>query len=170
MQVFQRSGQLTVYQGLPLGQQTEAITEVRASHLDIKFVKVSSLAFEIQRPEESAPGEKAAVGVLAEQKKIPRVFVPFSTTTPTGTTYSGVFFTGDRPNWIFSTDHGGLQVYPSGHAVVNAFTACSLWEGRSDFLMYTEDVRLFLSLVCGLPRHFNPPFTPPFSLLRSSCN
>lgn len=143
---------------------------MRASHLDIKFVKVSSLAFEIQRPEESAPGEKAAVGVLAEQKKIPRVFVPFSTTTPTGTTYSGVFFTGDRPNWIFGTDHGGLQVYPSGHAVVNAFTACSLWEGRSDFLMYTEDVSLFLFLVCGLPRHFNPPFVPPVSLLRSSRN
>jgi cleavage and polyadenylation specificity factor subunit 1 len=179
-----------VYQGLALGQnQAEPIQEPRASHLDVKFVKVTSIAFEIlQRYDSSehvtassssanpgsAAGEKgststtagggagggsgAASGgsgssILAEHKKIPRVFVPFVTTppvapnpggapSPTTTTYSGVFFTGDRPNWIFGTDHGGVQIYPSGHSVVNAFTTCSMWEGRGDFLMYTEDVRI----------------------------
>ncbi|KAJ2930722.1 hypothetical protein H1R20_g6373, partial [Candolleomyces eurysporus] len=186
--VFLRSGQLTVYQGLPLGQNpAEPIQEPRASHLDVKFVKVTSIAFEIQRShydelvasssnpgsagggpggpggEKGATSASAAAGstgsgtggavgagssILAEQKKIPRVFVPFVTTppvvpnpggAPTSTTYSGVFFTGDRPNWIFGTDHGGVQIYPSGHSAVNAFTTCSMWEERGDFLMYTED-------------------------------
>ena len=137
---------------------------MRPSHLNIKFVKVASIAFEIQRPEEVAAAEKP--GILAEHKKIPRVFVPFVTTTPGGpgtvaTTYSGVFFTGDRPNWILATDHGGVQIYPSGHAVVNAFTPCSIWEEKGDFLMYTEDVRgysfLGLRLVIGADVGFAGP-------------
>lgn len=91
------------------------------------------MAFEIQRPEE---GEK---GIIAEQKRIYRMFVPFVTSPSPGVTFSGVFFTGDRPNWIFGTDKGGVQIYPSGHAVVNAFTPCSLFESKGDFLMYTEE-------------------------------
>ncbi|KAF5309321.1 hypothetical protein D9611_014402 [Ephemerocybe angulata] len=132
--VFLRSGQLSVYQAMPLGQvdPTTGPEARRPSHLDIKFVKAASIAFEISRPEEEVSG------VLAEHKKIPRVFVPFSTTAPTGAGYCGVFLTGDRPNWIFGTDRGGVKIFPSGHAVVNAFTACSMWE-RGDFLMYTED-------------------------------
>jgi len=69
-------------------------------------------------------------------------------TSPTpGVAYSGIFFTGDRPHWILSTDKGGVQVYPSGHNVVHAFTPCSLWESKNDFLMYTEEVRASLILL-----------------------
>ncbi|PPR02156.1 hypothetical protein CVT26_012117 [Gymnopilus dilepis] len=119
----------------------------RTSHLHLMFVKIQSIAFEIQRQEEA---EKTST-ILAEQKKISRVFVPFTTSpnsssgsgsgsgTSTSTTYSGVFFTGDRPNWILGTNKGGVRIYPSGHSVVHAFTACSLWESRGDFLMYTEE-------------------------------
>lgn len=131
--VFLRSGQLTIYEVLPLGRTTEALPKVRPAHVKIKFVKISSMAFEIQRPEE---GEK---GIIAEQKRIYRMFVPFVTSASPGVTFSGVFFTGDRPNWIFGTDKGGVQIYPSGHAVVNAFTPCSLFESKGDFLMYTEE-------------------------------
>src|ERR1700733_9634313 len=57
-----------------------------------------------------------------------------------GTTLSGVFFTGDRPSWILATDKSGVQLYPSGHAVVHAFTPCSLWESKGDFLLYSDEV------------------------------
>ncbi|KAJ2917885.1 hypothetical protein MD484_g2498, partial [Candolleomyces efflorescens] len=214
--VFLRSGQLSVYQGLALGQADGQVQaqERRASHLDVKFVKVTSIAFEILQRDSlngeyaststatassaadpgsgsgsgsavpPGPGEKGSTStstpsaptgpstgastagpgapststsgssILAEYKKVPRVFVPFVTTPPVSpnpsgsgapttqtqtTTYSGVFFTGDRPNWIFATDHGGVQIYPSGHSVVKAFTTCSMWEGPGDFLMHTED-------------------------------
>lgn len=99
------------------------------------FAKTASIAFEIQRQEEA---EKS---ILAEQKRISRNFVPFVTTPASGTTYTGVFFTGDRPNWILAGNKSGVQIYPSGHSVVHAFTACSLWESKGDFLLYTEEVR-----------------------------
>lgn len=107
------------------------------------------MAFEIQRQDDAgaAGTSEKGPGILAEQKKILRNFVPFVTTAPTEgtvqpapTTYSGVFFTGDRPNWIVGGDKTGVQVYPSGHGVVHAFTACSLWDSRGDFLLYTEEV------------------------------
>ncbi|KAG6916934.1 hypothetical protein DXG01_004621 [Tephrocybe rancida] len=132
-QVFLRSGQLTVYEALAGGQGSELPATARASSLDIKFVKILSKAFEIQRPEE---GEK---GILAEHKRVLRMFIPFVTTPAPGTTYSGVFFTGDRPSWILATDKCGLQLYPSGHNVVHAFTPCSLWESKGDFLLYSEE-------------------------------
>ncbi|OBZ77259.1 Protein CFT1 [Grifola frondosa] len=53
--------------------------------------------------------------------------------------YSGAFFTGDRPCWILCTDKGGVKVLPSGHSVVHAFTASSLWESKSDFLLYSDE-------------------------------
>ncbi|KAG2088396.1 CPSF A subunit region-domain-containing protein [Suillus discolor] len=56
----------------------------------------------------------------------------------------GVFFTGDRPRWIIATDKGGLGVVPSGHTVVYAFTACSLWESKGDFLLYSDEGRVTL--------------------------
>lgn len=121
-----------------LGQGAEVPVTPRATSLQIKFVKIAAKSFEIQRPEEN---EK---GILAEQKKINRMFIPFVTSPTPSITYSGVFFTGDRPHWILSTDKGGVQVYPSGHNVVHAFTPCSLWESKGEFLMYTEDV-CFLS-------------------------
>lgn len=108
----------------------------RVSTLYVKFVKVVSRAFDIQQTEEV---EKS---VLAEQKRISRQLIPFVTSPIPGKSFSGVFFTGDRPCWILSTDKGGVKILPSGHSVVHAFTACSLWESKGDFLLYTEEVIL----------------------------
>ncbi|KAG5351787.1 hypothetical protein C0989_004941 [Termitomyces sp. Mn162] len=142
LEVFLRSGQLTIYEAHAGGQGSDPPPTVRVSSLDIKFVKVLSKAFEIQRPEE---GEKS---ILAEQKRVLRMLVPFVTAPAPGTTYSGVFFTGDRPSWILSTDKCGLQLYPSGHNVVHAFTPCSLWDSKGDFLLYSEEVRVSMNLKC----------------------
>ncbi|KAF8156589.1 CPSF A subunit region-domain-containing protein [Crassisporium funariophilum] len=131
--VFFRSGQLTIYELVPAGQPSEPVEKARASHLNVIFVKIASMAFEIQRQEE---GEKS---IIAEQKRISRNFVPFVTSPAAGVTFSGVFFTGDRPNWILAGNKSGVQIYPSGHSVVHAFTACSLWESKGDFLLYTEE-------------------------------
>ncbi|KAH6906093.1 hypothetical protein BKA70DRAFT_1191418 [Coprinopsis sp. MPI-PUGE-AT-0042] len=102
------------------GKADDTAAARRAQTLNIKFVKMSSMAFEIHRPEEGESGEPK---VLAEVKRVHRTFVPFvthlRTSTPSGaggveqTTYSGVFFTGDRPNWILGTDKGGIQIFPS---------------------------------------------------------
>lgn len=113
----------------------EPLEKVRPSHLNVQFVKITSMAFEIQRQDDN--NEKS---IIAEQKRISRNFIPFVTTPSPGVTYSGVFFTGDRPNWILAGNKSGVQIFPSGHSVVHAFTACSLWESRGDFLLYTEEV------------------------------
>lgn len=126
-----------MYEVVPAGA-TEPADATRSSHLKVMFVKTASIAFEIQRQED---GDKS---IIAEQKRISRTFVPFVTTPAPGTTYSGVFFTGDRPNWILAGNKSGVQIYPSGHSVVHAFTACSLWESKGDFLLYTEEVRVAL--------------------------
>lgn len=126
-----------MYEVVPAGA-TEPADAARSSHLKVMFVKTASIAFEIQRQED---GDKS---IIAEQKRISRTFVPFVTTPAPGTTYSGVFFTGDRPNWILAGNKSGVQIYPSGHSVVHAFTACSLWESKGDFLLYTEEVRVAL--------------------------
>jgi cleavage and polyadenylation specificity factor subunit 1 len=141
-----RSGQLAVYEVLSGGTSPEPSVHVRASSLSIKFVKIHSKTFEIQRPEE---GEKS---IIAEHKRVLRMFIPFVTTPTSGTTLSGVFFTGDRPSWILSTDKGGVQLHPSGHAVVHAFTPCSLWESKGDFLLYSDEVLhiLFRAIPLGL--------------------
>ncbi|KAF9460288.1 CPSF A subunit region-domain-containing protein [Collybia nuda] len=131
--IFLRSGQLAIYETLPAGEQTDPPTVTRASSLKIQFVKILSKAFEIQRAEEN---EK---GIIAEQKRVLRMFIPFITTPAVGTTFSGVFFTGDHPSWILASDKGGLQLYPSGHSVVHAFTPCSLWDSKSDFLLYSDE-------------------------------
>ena len=113
------------------------LPETRTSALLVKFVKVLTRAFDIQLTEEV---EKS---VLAEQKRISRLLIPFVTSPAPGQTFSGVFFTGDRPSWILSTDKGGPRVFPSGHAVVHSFTACSLWDSKGDFLLYSEEVSCF---------------------------
>ncbi len=132
-----RSGQLTIYKVVPAGQPVEPLERIRPSHLNVLFVKIASIAFEIQRQEEH--NEKS---IIAEQKRISRNFVPFVTSPAPGTRFSGVFFTGDRPNWILASNKSGVQIYPSGHSVVHAFTACSLWESKGDFLLYTEEVHI----------------------------
>ncbi|KAF9031687.1 hypothetical protein BDZ89DRAFT_948625 [Hymenopellis radicata] len=131
--VFLRCGQMAIYQLLPAGSALEPPATPRPATLNIKFVKVLSKAFEIQRPDET---EKS---IIAEQKRISRSFIPFNTTRTSGATYTGVFFTGDNPSWIISSDKGGVQLYPSGHGVVHAFTPCSLWDSKGDFLLYSEE-------------------------------
>lgn len=110
------------------------MTPTRPVLLLVKFVKVASRAFDIQLSDET---EKS---ILAEQKKISRQLVPFFTSPRRGANYSGVFLTGDRPSWILSTDKGGIRIIPSGYSVVHAFTACSIWESKGDFLLYSEEV------------------------------
>ena len=133
-----RSGQLAVYEAVTCALPPDPQPSSRASILPVKFVKILSRAFDIQHPDEQAQ-EKS---VLAEQKKIQRLFVPFVTSPTPETTFTGVFFTGDRPCWILGTDKGGIRVHSSGHTVVHSFTACSLWESRGDFLLYTDEVSL----------------------------
>ncbi|KAK7451137.1 mRNA cleavage and polyadenylation factor subunit [Stygiomarasmius scandens] len=134
--VLLRSGQLAIYQAFshsPLSTSEQPKT-TRASHINIKFVKVFSKTFTLNRHD--GPG----IVALAEQKKILRMFVPFVTTPiSSDTTYTGVFFTGENPCWILSTDKGGLRMFPSGHGVVHAFTPCSLWESKGDFLVYSDE-------------------------------
>jgi hypothetical protein len=132
-----RSGHFAIYQVLSSGIPDPSPTNPRSTSVRVKFVKVLSKTFEIQRPEE---GERSAI--LAEQKRISRVFVPFTTELASGAKYSGAFFTGENPSWIVGSDKGGVQIHPSGHSLVNAFTPSSLWESTGDFLLYTEEVCL----------------------------
>ncbi|KIP11832.1 hypothetical protein PHLGIDRAFT_98931 [Phlebiopsis gigantea 11061_1 CR5-6] len=131
--VFLRCGLFAIYEALPVPASTEAPPSTRSSTLFVKFVKVVTRAFDIQQSEEV---EKS---VLAEQKRISRQLIPFVTSPAPGRTFSGAFLTGDRPCWILSTDKGGVKIMPSGHSVVHAFTACSLWESKGDFLLYSEE-------------------------------
>lgn len=127
---------MAVYQILPAGSAPDPnSTAQRSTTLKIKFVKVLSKSFEVKRNDET---EK---GMLAEQKRISRSFIPFNTTRASGQSFTGVFFTGENPSWILSSDKGGVQIYPSGHGVVHAFTPCSLWDSKGDFLLYSEEVR-----------------------------
>ncbi|KAJ7628553.1 CPSF A subunit region-domain-containing protein [Roridomyces roridus] len=133
--VFLRSGQLAIYEAVPGGLSEEPPTMTRASSLNLKFVKVLSKAFEIQRMDD-ATGEKS---IIAEQKRISRQLIPFVTSRPSGQCLSGVFFTGDNPSWILGTNKSTVKIIPSGHALVHAFTACSLWESKGDFLVYSDE-------------------------------
>lgn len=135
------------------------MTPTRPVLLLVKFVKAASRAFDIQLSDET---EKS---ILAEQKKISRQLIPFFTSPRRGSNYSGVFLTGDRPSWILSTDKGGIRVIPSGYSVVHAFTACSIWESKGDFLLYSEEVRIgHRSLVSDVP--VAPPVSYPLNHLK----
>ncbi|KAI0313592.1 CPSF A subunit region-domain-containing protein [Amylostereum chailletii] len=143
--VFLRSGQMAIYK--TIGAESALPAEhpaSRTSFLSIKFVKVLSRAFNIQRPEEQ---DKS---VLAEQRRISRQFIPFVTSPTPNSSFSGVFFTGDRPCWILGTDRAGLKIHPSGHAVVHSFTSCSLWDSKGDFLLYTEEGPTLLEWIPNL--------------------
>ncbi|KAF5378689.1 hypothetical protein D9757_010765 [Collybiopsis confluens] len=78
-------------------------------------------------------------------------------------TYTGVFFTGENPSWILSTDRGGIHMYPSGHSVVHAFTACEpavdpRGSGRAvggEFLVYSDEGPTLLEWIPGF--EFEPP-------------
>lgn len=132
-----RSGQLTIYDLLPLGTQTPSSETLhRPASVSIKFVKSFTKTYDVSRAE-----DLEQPSVLAEHRKISRLLIPFTTSTSNyNLTYFGVFLSGDTPTWILHTDVGGLMTHPSGHNVVHAFTTCSLWQSKGDFLMYTEDV------------------------------
>ncbi|TCD71004.1 mRNA cleavage and polyadenylation factor subunit [Steccherinum ochraceum] len=133
--VFLRSGQFAIYQAVPsVVQSQQSVPATRVSTLMVRFVKVVSRNFDI-RP----ITEEVEKSVLAEQKRISRLLIPFVTSPAPGRSFTGVFFTGDRPCWILCTDKGGVKMVPSSHSVVHAFTACSLWESKGDFLLYSEE-------------------------------
>ncbi|EMD34631.1 hypothetical protein CERSUDRAFT_116804 [Gelatoporia subvermispora B] len=143
--VFLRSGQLAVYETIPVAPPADPLPNSRSCTILVRFRKVLSKAFDIQQQNEEV--EKS---VLAEQKRISRLLIPFVTSPNPGQTLSGVFFTGDRPCWILSTDKGGVKVFPSGHSVVHAFTASSVWESKSDFLLYSEEGPSLLEWIPGV--------------------
>ncbi|KAJ7583446.1 CPSF A subunit region-domain-containing protein [Mycena floridula] len=127
--VLLRSGHFAIYQ-IVAGLPTETSADPAGARLDVKFVKILSRAFEVQRPEEA----------INKRVSILRTFVPFVT-----------HVASSEPSlhrWILHTDRGGLQLYPSGHSIVHAFTPCSLWETKSDFLIYSEEG---LSLLSWIP-------------------
>lgn len=132
-----RCGHLAVYgiHSIPISTPPSS---GRSAFIKIVFTKVLTRSFELSKQEEA---EKT---VLAEQKRIFRTFIPFATCSTLngngGYALTGVFFTGDRPSWIIRTDKGGPKLFPSGHAVVHAFTACSLWESKAEFLVYSDEV------------------------------
>lgn len=156
--MFLRSGDLAIYQALPaLDLELPAEpTESRTTFLGVRFVKLLSQAYDIQRPAEEDRS------ILAEQRRIVRQFIPFTTTPAHGTPLTGVFFTGDHPSWIIRTDRTGLRIHPSGHAVVNSLTTCSLWGLKSDFLVYSDEGPTVLEWISGvdisgeLPSRFVP--------------
>ena len=84
--------------------------------------------------------EEAEQGTMLESKRVQRRLIPFVTTSKTNVTISGFFFTGDRPHWIVGTDKSGIKLVPCSHSVVHAFTTCSVWDSKSDFLLYTDEV------------------------------
>ncbi|KZT66632.1 hypothetical protein DAEQUDRAFT_714689 [Daedalea quercina L-15889] len=143
LMLFMRSGLLSVYEVFAVPPPVDPLPNERTVTLLVKFVKVVTRAFDIQVPEEQ---EKS---VLAEVKKISRHLVPFVSST-LGQTFSGVFFTGDRPCWILATDKGGVKVFSSGQSVVHAFTASSLWESKGDFLLYSEEGPSLVEWIPGL--------------------
>ena len=133
--MFLRCGLFAIYEALPTPAATDPLPPTRTSTLCVKFVKTVTRAFDITQSDET---EKS---VLAEQKRISRQLIPFVTSPAPGRTFAGVFLTGDRPCWVLATDKGGVRVLPSGHQVVHAFTACSLWDSKGDFLLYSDEVR-----------------------------
>lgn len=77
---------------------------------------------------------------MPDTKRIQRRLIPFVTSLKGNTCLSGVFFTGDRPQWIIGTDRAGVKLVPCGYPVVHAFTTCSVWDSKADFLLYTQQV------------------------------
>jgi cleavage and polyadenylation specificity factor subunit 1 len=108
-----------------------------------------SSAFEIQHPEEQE------ASALAEHRRISRQLIPFTTSPAPDKILSGVFLTGENPSWVVQTDKSSVNVIPSGHAVVHAFTATSLWGWKGDFLLYSDEVGQMVdcqTIICN-PSH-----------------
>ncbi|TDL22024.1 hypothetical protein BD410DRAFT_828742 [Rickenella mellea] len=131
--IFLRCGVVAIYEAVRSGPAPRVDGAGRANTLLVQFAKVHSRTFEVRSTDEA---EKT---VLLEHKRISRNLIPFVTSPHPQQTLSGVFFTGDQPCWILGTDKGGIKIHPCGYSVVHSFTACSIWESRGDFLMYTDE-------------------------------
>ncbi|KAJ4482302.1 CPSF A subunit region-domain-containing protein [Lentinula aciculospora] len=152
----------------------------RLAHLRLAFVKVLSKTFELQNSNVNGTGSGPGGGMissgggLADLKKFSRMFVPFKTPSSRQLdnqseneipTYSGVFFTGENPSWIISTDRGGVHLFPSGHAVVHAFTACPVLTSKDlrggvikgEFLIYSDEGPTLLEWIPEFELNFPLP-------------
>lgn len=107
----------------------------RESSLLIQFTKILSKSLD--------SFDDLEQGASHENKRIQRRLIPFKTQSKSHDSLNGVFFTGDRPHWIIDTNRGGIRLFPSGHPVVHAFTTCSIWGSKSDFLLYTDEAGYF---------------------------
>lgn len=134
--VLMRSGQMVVYQAVACDNPEWPDETSRNASLRLRFVKLASQYFE---PRQNESVERSLIN---EQRRIVRQLIPFQTSPSPDVTLHGVFFTGDQPRWIISTAKGGVKFHSCNYAVVNAFTPCSVWESKGDFLMYTDEVRL----------------------------
>ena len=130
-----RCGQIAVYRAVIAEQPEWPEQSPRNGTLSVRFVKVASRAFDVKPRDDVA--EKS---ILAEQKRVVRLFIPFVTSPSFEVKLAGVFFTGDHPCWILAKNRDGVKIHSCGYSVVNSFTACSLWESKGDFLMYTDEV------------------------------
>ncbi|KAF8520929.1 CPSF A subunit region-domain-containing protein [Hysterangium stoloniferum] len=128
--VYLRCSQLAVYRihGVP---PPNGFPGNREASLLIQFTKILSVALDSFDETEHA--------LTPENKRIQRRLIPFVTTVNHNFTLSGVFFTGDRPHWIINTDRAGVKLVPCSYSVVHAFTTCSVWDSKSDFLLYTDE-------------------------------
>lgn len=136
--VYLRSGHLAVYQILAsAAPSSQTNVQSRSTVLPIKMIRIVSRAFGAPLKTEDNTNKPIALG---EQRRAQRSLVPFTTRpSPDSDIIRGVFFTGDQPCWIIRSARAGVRIHPSGHNVVHAFTACSLWDSEGDFLMYTDE-------------------------------
>jgi cleavage and polyadenylation specificity factor subunit 1 len=136
-QIYLRCSQLAIYR---INSIPAPITfpPNRESLLLIQFTKMLSRHLE--------SFEEAEQGTMLEIKRVQRRLVPFVTASKANATLSGLFFTGDRPHWIVGTDTSGVKLVPCSHSVVHSFTTCSVWDSKSDFLLYTDEVSKYNKL------------------------
>lgn len=102
----------------------------------MQFIKTYGNKLDVSSSEENLLGQGA------DKRQTTRHLITFSTFY-SGRTLSGVFLTGEKPLWFLKGDVTSLLCLPCEFAVVHAFTACSIWDGQSSFLMNTDEVRIF---------------------------
>lgn len=130
---------MAIYEAIATEAAPRTENSSRSVTLLVQFAKVASRNFEVRHNEEI---EKT---ILPEHKRSSRLLIPFVASPGPEKMLTGVFFTGDQPCWILATDKGGVKIHSCGYSIVHSFTACSIWESKSEFLMYTDEVIIFHS-------------------------
>jgi hypothetical protein len=145
---------------------------LREFPLQIQFTKVSARSLDVQGQEEDQPTIPQAPA--ADRKIARRHLIPFSTARGDTPGLQGVFLTGDRPTWFTKTNQSHLMAIPSSYNSVHSFTSCPTVEGPNDFLMYTEEVRMFdleeIKLITSLgplPRRTATQRRPTYTVTQS---